>query len=225
MRILIVEDEQKLADLLRRGLKGEGYIVDHAADGEVGQNKIELNHADYDLIILDLMLPKKPGYEVCRNIREAGIKTPVLILTARGETESKVLLLNSGADDYMIKPFHFSELFARIMALTRRPAELLKSELKVADLLLDLNTKKLFRDGKEIELTLKEFRLLEYFMRRPNTVIERVNLTDNVWDINYDNFTNALEVYIFRLREKIDKGRKHGLLETVRGVGYKLKIS
>jgi len=223
MRILIIEDEDSLARLLKKGLESEGYAVDRFSDGESGQKQIELCHKDYDLIILDLMLPKKSGFEVCKNIRQADINTPVLILTARSETDNKVTLLDSGADDYMIKPFAFSELLARIRALTRRPESVLHTELTVSDLVLNLNTKKLYRSGKEIDLTLKEFRLLEYFMRRPNIVIERVNITDNIWDFDHDSFSNKLDVYINRLREKMDKGRKQHLIETVRGTGYKLR--
>ena len=225
MKILIIEDEESLAQLLKRGLESEGYAVDHLADGESGQRRIELNHKDYDLIILDLMLPRKSGAEVCQAIRELKISTPILILTAKGELESKVSLLDMGADDYMLKPFAFSELLARIRALTRRPEVTLTSELKTNDLILNLNTKKLYRNGKEIPLTLKEFRLLEYFMRRPDQIVGRVDLTDNIWDFDYDSFSNTLDVYINRLRGKIDKGRKDKLIETVRGTGYKLKTA
>lgn len=224
MKILVVEDEENLAKLLKKGLESEGYAVDHCADGDSAQRRIELNHKDYDLILLDLMLPKKSGFEVCQNIRSSNINTPVLILTAKADIESKVTLLDCGADDYMIKPFVFSELLARVRALTRRPESILHSELAIADLVLNLNTKKLHRDGKEIDLTLKEFRLLEYFMRRPNVVIERVDITDNIWDFDHDSFSNALDVYINRLREKIDKGREKGLIETVRGTGYKFRV-
>ena len=223
MRILIIEDEESLAKLIKKGLEDEGYAVDHLADGESGFKRIELSHADYDLIILDLMLPKMSGLEVCQEVRKLDINTPVLILTAKGELESKISLLDSGADDYMMKPFAFSELLSRIKALSRRPRILLPTELKIADLILNLNDKKLYRDGKEIPLTLKEFRILEYFMRRPNQLIERINLTDNIWDFDYDSFSNTLDVYINRLRDKIDKGRNKKLIETVRGTGYRLK--
>jgi len=223
MKILIVEDQANLAKLLKRGLESEGYAVDHLSDGESAQRRIEINYMDYDLVILDLMLPKKSGFEVCQNIRKAEISIPILILTAKSDIESKVTLLNSGADDYMMKPFAFSELLARIKALTRRPKIVLSSELKIADLVLNLNDKKLVKSGKEVGLTLKEFRILEYFMRRPNKTVSRIDLTDNIWDFDYDSFSNTLEVYINRIREKIDKGRKKKLLETIRGVGYRLK--
>ncbi|MEK7635092.1 MAG: response regulator transcription factor [Patescibacteria group bacterium] len=223
MKILIIEDEENLAKMLKKGLESEGYAVDHLSDGESGQRRIEVNHMDYDIVILDLMLPKRHGFEVCQNIRKVGIGLPILILTAKCDLESKVSLLNTGADDYMMKPFAFSELLARIKALTRRPKVVLSPELKIADLVLNLNDKKLFRSDKEISLTLKEFRILEYFMRRPNKTVARVDLTDNIWDFDYDSFSNTLEVYINRIREKIDKNRKKKLLETVRGVGYRLK--
>ncbi len=222
MKILIIEDEENLAKLLKKGLEAEGYAVDHLADGEAGQRRIEYNHKDYDLIILDLMLPKKNGDEVCREVRRMEISTPILVLTARSDAESKVVLLDTGADDYMLKPFSFAELLARIRALSRRPKIALSSDLKISDLVLNLNTKKLWRGKKEIKLTLKEFRLLEYFMRRPGQTIERVNLTDNLWDFDYDSFSNTLDVYVNRLRNKIDTGRKNSLIETVRGTGYRL---
>jgi DNA-binding response OmpR family regulator len=225
MRILIIEDEENLAKLLKRGLESEGYAVDHLADGESGQRRIELSHKDYDLVILDLMLPKKAGFEVCRDVRRMGIHTPILILTAKSDLDSKVSLLDTGADDYMMKPFAFSELLARIRALTRRPEKILPAELKVADLTLNLNEKKLMKGDEEIKLTLKEFRILEYFMRRPNQTVKRVDLTDNIWDFDYDSFSNTLEVYINRLRTKIDNGNGNNLIETVRGIGYKLKTA
>ena len=223
MKILIIEDEENLAKLLKRGLESEGYAVDHLADGESGQRRIEASHKDYDLIILDLMLPKKSGFDVCNEIRAQKISTQILILTAKCEIESKVLLLDTGADDYMLKPFELSELLARVRALTRRPKVSLPVELKVGDLTLIPNTKKVFRNNKEIELTLKEFRLLEYLMRRPNQVVQRVDLTDNIWDFSYDSLSNIIDVYINRLRNKIDKGRKRKSIETIRGIGYKLK--
>lgn len=223
MKILIIEDEENLAKLLKRGLESEGYAVDHLADGESGQRRIEAGHKDYDLIILDLMLPKKSGFDVCKEVRAQKISTPILILTAKGEIESKVLLLDTGADDYMLKPFELTELLARIRALTRRPKVSLPVELRVGDLTLIPNSKKVFRNNKEIELTLKEFRLLEYLMRRPNQVVQRVDLTDNIWDFSYDSLSNIIDVYINRLRNKIDKGRKRKTIETIRGIGYKLK--
>lgn len=224
MKILIVEDEENLAKLIKKSLESEGYAVDYLTDGESGQNRILLNHRDYDLMVLDLMLPKRSGREICHTMREMGISTPVLVLTAKCDSESKVSLLDIGADDYMSKPFELSELFARIRALTRRPKVTLPTELKVEDLVLNPSTKKVFRNKKDLNLTLKEFRLLEYFMRRPNQVIERVDLVDNIWDFNYDSFSNIVDVYINRLRAKVDKGRSKKLIETIRGVGYKMRV-
>jgi DNA-binding response OmpR family regulator len=224
MKVLIIEDEESLAKLIKKSLEGEGYAVDYLTDGESGQNRILLNHKDYDLVILDLTLPKRQGSEICRNVRNMGISTPILVLTARSDSDSKVSLLDIGADDFMAKPFETKELFARIRALTRRPKVALPSELKVDDLVLIPSSKKAYRNNKDLNLTLKEFRLLEYFMRRPNQVVERVDLVDNIWDFNYDSFSNIVDVYINRLRGKVDKGREKKLIETIRGVGYKLKI-
>jgi DNA-binding response OmpR family regulator len=224
MKILIIEDEESLAKLIKKSLESEGYAVDYLTDGESGQNRILLHHQDYDLIILDLMLPKKSGKEICHNMREMEISTPVLVLTAKCDSVSKVSLLDIGADDYMSKPFELTELFARIRALTRRPKVSLPTELKVSDLVLSPSAKKVFRNKKDLNLTLKEFRLLEYFMRRPNQVIERVDLIDNIWDFDQNSFSNSVDVYINRLRNKVDKGRKNKLIQTIRGVGYKLKV-
>jgi DNA-binding response OmpR family regulator len=223
MKILIIEDEESLAQLLKRGLEAQGYAADYLTDGESGQKRIELHNKDYNLIILDLMLPKISGSEVCKNIRSMGISTPVIVLTAKADTVSKISLLDMGADDYMVKPFEFSELTARIRALVRRPEVSLPSELKVRDIVLNPNTRKVFMDDKEIILTLKEFRLLEYLMRHPDEVVKRVDLVDNIWDFDYNSFSNVIDVYINRLRDKIDKGRDKKLIETVLGVGYRLK--
>lgn len=224
MKVLIVEDEENLAKLIKKSLESEGYAVDYLMDGESGQNRIESSHKDYDLVILDLMLPKRSGSEVCQNIRKIGISTPIMILTAKGGADNKVSLLDTGADDYMQKPFELKELFARIRALTRRPKVSLPVELKAGALMLSPNTKKVFRNKKEINLTLKEFRLLEYLMRRPNQVVKRVDLVDNIWDFNFDSLSNIVDVYINRLRDKIDNTKKKKLIETIRGVGYKLRV-
>lgn len=224
MKILIIEDEENLAKLIKKSLETEGYAVDYLTNGESGQKRILMHHKDYDLLVLDLMLPYVSGKEICHSMREAGISTPVLVLTAKVDSESKVSLLDIGADDYMPKPFELTELFARIRALTRRPKVALPTELKADDLVLIPSSKKVLRNKKDINLTLKEFRLLEYFMRRPNQAIERVDLVDNIWDFDQDSFSNNLDVYVNRLRNKVDKGRKNKLIQTIRGVGYKLKI-
>lgn len=222
MRILIVEDEKKLAKLLKTGLEKEGYAVDLLDDGESGQRRIEFHHTDYDLVILDLMLPKKDGSDVCKEIREKGICIPVLVLTAKSGTDDKVNLLDLGADDYMTKPFSFKELLARARALCRRPETALPAELRIGSLVLNPVTRKVLKAGKEVKLTLKEFRLLEYLMRHPNQVINREQILDNLWDFNFDSFSNVVDVHMKNLRKKIgaDDGRT---LETVRGVGYRIK--
>ena len=225
MRILIIEDQESLSKLLKKGFEKEGYAADYVLDGDAGQRRIEIHHADYDVIVLDLMLPKKSGHEVCKNVRSFGITTPIIILTAKDGEEDKVGLLDSGADDYIVKPFSFRELLARVRALTRRPETSLPTELSVGDLVLKPAVKAAFIGNKEIKLTLTEFRLLEYLMRNPNQVLEREAITTNIWDFDFDSFSNIVDVYINRLRKKIDVGRKNGLLKTVRGVGYKISTN
>lgn len=221
MKILLVEDEQKLADALAKGLSHEGYTSDIINDGKKALTRISLHRNDYDLIILDLMLPSADGLEICRQVREMNITIPILILTARAETETKVQLLVSGADDYLVKPFSFAELNARIQALLRRPTESLPDTLKVRDIELNPSQRKVMREGKEIPLTLKEYGLLEYFMRHPNQVVNREDLLNHLWDFNYVGFSNVVDVHVKNLRRKlsIDGG---DVLETVRGVGYRL---
>ncbi|MDP3882512.1 MAG: response regulator transcription factor [Candidatus Staskawiczbacteria bacterium] len=222
MRVLIIEDQESLAKLLKKGFEREGYAADYVLDGESGQKRIELHNGDYDIIVLDLMLPKKNGYEVCKAVRSFGVSTPIIILTAKDSEEDKVALLDTGADDYIVKPFSFRELLARVRALTRRPETSLPTELKMGDLVLQPALKTAFIRDKEVKLTLTEFRLLEYLMRNPNQVLEREAITTNIWDFDFDSFSNIVDVYINRLRKKIDSGRKNRLLKTVRGVGYKI---
>ena len=221
MKILLVEDEQKLADALAKGLGLEGYTVDTIADGKKALTRISLQRSDYDLVILDLMLPSMDGHEICKQVREMNITVPILILTARAETDTKVKLLLSGADDYLVKPFSFAELNARIQALLRRPVESLPETLKVGDIELNPAERRALREGKEIPLTLKEFGLLEYFMRHPGIVVNREDLLNHLWDFNYAGFSNVVDVHVKNLRRKLgeDAGR---LLETVRGIGYRL---
>ena len=223
MKILIVEDNEKIAKMVKLGLEKEGYAVDYLMDGEAGQTRIELHHQDYDLIILDLMLPKREGAEVCKNVRGLGISTPILILTARAGIDDKVNLLDLGADDYLVKPFSLAELSARVRALARRPKSALPKELEVGDLILNTVTQKVFRGKKEVPLTLKEFRLLEYLMRHPNQVINRDQMLDSLWDFNFDSFSNVVDVHMKNLRKKIDDGHTEKLLETIRGIGYRIK--
>ena len=223
MKILLVEDEKKLAQALARGLKLKGYAADIVHDGEKALNRISLHRADYDLVILDLMLPSMDGLEICRKMREWDITTPVLVLTARNETERKVELLLAGADDYLVKPFSFDELEARMQALLRRPTTALPGILTVGDIELNPTERSVTCCGEEVPLTLKEFGLLEYFMRRPNQVVPRDDLLTNLWDFNYASFSNVIDVHVKNLRKKLDAGGAQGALETVRGVGYRLR--
>ena len=173
MRILIIEDDLKIAEAIKTGLEKVGYAVDHIADGEAGRRRIEINHADYDLVVLDLMLPGQDGFQICQAVRETNINIPILVLTAKLSTEDKVKALDSGADDYLVKPFSFEELLARVRAILRRPEPVIPIELKFHDITLNTVTRKVFRGSKEIPLTLKEYGLLEYFMRHPGQVLNR----------------------------------------------------
>ncbi len=222
MKILLVEDEQKLAQALVRGLGLEGYTVDHIADGKKALTRISLHRSDYDLVILDLMLPSMDGYEICKQMREMNITVPILVLTARNETDTKVQLLQSGADDYLVKPFSFAELTARIRALLRRPSEKLPETLQVGNIELNPTERRVKLGGKEVPLTLKEFGLLEYFMRHPNQVVNREDLLNHLWDFNYVGFSNVVDVHVKNLRRKLDAEGGEGVLETVRGIGYRL---
>jgi DNA-binding response OmpR family regulator len=222
LHILVVEDEQKLATLLRRVLSEERHTVDVANDGPSG---LDLAESDtYDLVILDVMLPGIDGVEVCRQMRGDGVKTPVLMLTARGSVDDKVAGLKSGADDYLVKPFAMAELQARVDALLRRRSHGFDSstELVAGDLELDLVRHEVRRGGRIIELTAKEFALLEYLMRNPGQVLTRTQITDHVWRYDLDALSNVVDTYIHYLRDKIDRGFSHPLIKTVRGVGYKV---
>jgi DNA-binding response OmpR family regulator len=223
MRILIVEDSEKLCRSLRKGLKEQGYAVDCLFDGASGQRRIEIHHEDYDLVILDIMLPEKDGIEVCRDIRSQNINLPILMLTARDSTEDKITGLDSGADDYIVKPFAFKELLARIRALLRRPTSAVPPELKAGDLVLDSSTRRVYRGGKEIPLTSKEFGLLEYLMLNAGQVLQRDQILSHLWDFDFDSFSNVVDVHIKNLRNKLDRGRQEVTIETVRGVGYRFK--
>jgi len=220
MRILIIEDEKKISDFIKRGLKEENYTVDCAYDGEEGHFLATTN--EYDLIILDLMLPKMDGISLCRKLREENINIPILILTAKDAIKDKVKGLDAGANDYLVKPFAFEELLARIRALLRAREQPV-TILRVANLTLDLLTHKVMRSSKEILLTTKEYSLLEYFMRNPGTVITRTMLIEHVWDANFEGFSNVVDVYINYLRNKIDHGHEKKLIHTIRGRGYVLK--
>lgn len=216
-----MEDEEKIASFIERGLKEERYVVDVAYDGEKGLFLAEINA--YDLIILDIMLPIKNGLSICKELRSKRIDTPILMLTARDRVEDKVLGLDSGADDYLAKPFAFEELLARVRSLLRRKRQDKSHILKVADLQIDQLTHKVKRSGKEITLTSKEYSLLEYFMLNANQLITRTMISEHVWNEDFDSFTNVIDVYVNYLRSKVDKGYKRQLIHTIRGSGYMLK--
>lgn len=223
MKVLIVEDEEKLAEAIARGLKSKGYTADTVSDGARALERIILYHEDYDVIILDLMLPSLDGQSICKEVRGRNINTPIIILTARDETESKVEMLHGGADDYLAKPFSFEELDARIIALLRRPSQAAQTVLRYKNIVLNPAKRTVERDGELISLTLKEFALLEYFMRNQHRVINREELLNHLWDFNYTSFfSNALDVHIKNLRRKIDNEKDYSIFETVRGIGYKL---
>lgn len=221
MRILVVEDQPELAGFIRQGLTEEHYAVDVAYDGEEALFLTQLN--SYDLIILDILLPKKDGLTMLQEMRQAGRSTPVLLLTAKDALHEKVHGLDSGADDYLTKPFAFAELLARVRALLRRGNQTPPRLLHVADLTLDLVTHQVWRNGQEIELTGKEYEVLEYFMRHPNRVITRTELSEHVWAGDFDSFSNLIDVFIYRLRRKIDRNSPVKLFRTIRGVGYQLQ--
>jgi heavy metal response regulator len=221
MKILVVEDEKKVASFIKRGLEEEKYEVDVAYDGEEGCQKIL--DGSYSLIVLDVMLPKKDGFAVVKEMRMKKLQTPVLMLTAKDTVEDIVAGLNSGSDDYLTKPFAFAELLARVRALLRRSEQERGAEIRFADLRLDPVTHKVWRKDKEIDLTAKEYSLLEFFMRNPNQVLTRTTIAENVWDYIFDSFTNIIDVYVNYLRKKIDRDADKKLIHTVRGVGYILK--
>ena len=220
MRILLVEDEPQIADFIARGLSENGHSVDIARDGE---EALEWpSAADFDIIVLDVMLPSIDGVEVCRTLRGQGLRTPILMLTARDAVEDRVRGLDSGADDYLIKPFAFAELLARVRALSRREPALLGTMLEVGDLVMDTATRRVTRSGAELELTAKEFALLEYLMRHPNQVLSRTVIAEHIWNYDFDNVTNVIDVHVKNLRKKIDEGFEGKLIQTVRGAGYRL---
>ncbi len=222
MHLLIVEDEQRLATVLRRVLMEERHVVDLAFDGATGY-RLASGEA-YDLVILDLMLPELDGLEVCRRLRSARVTVPILMLTARGAVEDRVAGLKSGADDYLAKPFAMEELLARVQALLRRSSGLESTaRLKVGDLELDLLSREAIRAHTAIELTAKEFGLLEFFMRHPGQVLTRTQILDHVWSYDADNVSNVVDIYVHYLRDKIDRGSDHPLIKTVRGIGYKMQ--
>lgn len=220
MRVLVVEDERRLAQVIRRGLSEQGYAVDLAFDGEEGKYLAETE--EYDLIILDLMLPKIDGLTVCLDLRNKGIKTPILILTAKTTLDDKVAGLNSGADDYLTKPFAFLELSARVAALIRRSQPISSTQLSAANLILVPAKHLVKKGGKQIKLTPKEFAILELLLRRKNEVVSRTAITEHVWDYNFDGMSNVVDVFVAALRKKIGDNAKNRIIQTVHGVGYKV---
>jgi DNA-binding response OmpR family regulator len=220
MRILVVEDEPAAAAVLAKGLREHAYAVDTAADGRRALEHASVN--EYDLIILDLMLPGLDGLEVCRRLRRSGAALPILMLTARGEPDDRVEGLDVGADDYLPKPYHFPELLARVRALLRRGPAFASSTLAVEDLTIDTRARRVQRAGQTIPLTAKEYALLDFLARRPGEVVGRAQIAEHVWDDSFDPVSNLIEVYIQRLRRKIDDGHAVRLIHTRRGAGYVL---
>jgi two-component system copper resistance phosphate regulon response regulator CusR len=223
MKILVVEDEPKLASFVKKGLEEQSFEVDVAFDGQIGRTMALSN--SYDVIVLDVNVPKMNGYDLSKSLRSENIKTPILMLTAMGSLDNKVAGFEAGADDYLVKPFEFRELLARLRALSKRTIDTSQQSnlLKVADLELDLNEKIARRGGKRIELTAKEFALLEYLMRNRSRVVSRIDIAEKVWDIHFDTGTNVIDVYVNFLRKKVDKDFPVKLIHTVIGMGYMLK--
>ena len=221
MRLLLVEDEPKVARFIERGMREAHYAIDVASDGDAGLALAMLH--DYDLVILDVMLPVRNGFEVLAALRAAQRPFRVLMLTARDSVEDRVRGLDGGADDYLVKPFAFAELLARVRALLRRSAPEEPLSLRVADLALDVRTRKVTRNGRSLTLTPREFGVLEYLMRHRGEVVSRTALTEHVWDQHFDSMTNVVDVTLYHLREKVDREFPTPLIHTVRGVGYMLK--
>ena len=221
MRLLLVEDEKPLGEFLRKGLRENGYSVDWATDGEdaAALGKTE----SYDAIVLDVLLPKQSGFQVPRELRAASIQTPVIVLTAKGGVNDRVTGLDLGPDDYLGKPFAFAELLARLRALQRRPQGMLPTELRCADLVMNIEDRSVMRGARKISLTPKEFSLLEFLLRRQGRVVTRTAIIESVWDMNFDSFSNVVDVMVNRVRTKIDVPFDSRLIQTVRGVGYVLR--
>ncbi len=222
MRILVIEDNPKMAAGIERGLKENGYAVDVSHSGFEGEDFAA--QGEYDAIVLDLMLPDRDGVEVCRNLRRRSVATPVLMLTALSSTDDKVAGLDAGADDYLTKPFEFEELLARLRALLRRGEATEGRTLRCEDLELDLYTRRATRGEADVELSNKEFALLEYLMRNPNRVLSRAQIGEKVWDMNFDAGSNVIDVYISSLRKKVDRGFEQELIHTIKGAGYRFGV-
>jgi heavy metal response regulator len=221
VKILVVEDEKKVAAFIKKGLEQEHYTVEVASNGEEGEQRAFSE--PYDLLILDILMPKKDGLTMLQELRAKNVSTPVLMITAKGAVEDKVKGLDTGADDYLVKPFAFAELLARVRSLLRRRGSDTATHLAIGDLTLDLVTHKAKRGGRTIELTAKEYMLLEYFMRNKNKVLSRMTISEHIWHYNFDTGTNIIDVFVNHLRTKIDGKSEKRLIHTVRGVGYMLK--
>ena len=220
MRILIIEDQEKLARSIKKGLEQKGYAVDMLHDGESGIRRLEHSHQDYDLVILDIMLPGIHGIDVCKSARKIGITLPIIMLTAKDTLENKVEGLDAGADDYLVKPFAFEELIARIRALLRRPTEVLDPILTVGPITMDTNRNKVTKNGTDVMLSAKEFAILEQFMRHPNEILSREKIISHVWDFASDSFSNIVDAQIKNLRRKL-QNKNEKFIETIHGVGYR----
>ena len=223
MKILVIEDDKTVGEYVRRGLDEAGYHVDLVGDGDEGLRRASGKSASYDMMVLDLRLPRMSGIDVLRTLRDRGVGLPVLVLTAQDSVDFKVQALRMGADDYVTKPFAFEELLARVEALGRRPKSISPPTLKVSGLVLDTGSREVTRDGKRIELTPKEYAVLEYLMRHQGRVMSRTLITEYAWDYHFDPGTNIVDVVINRLRKKVDAGFAQKLVHTVRGVGYVVK--
>ncbi len=221
MRILLVEDEPRMANVIAKGLREQSYAVDVAADGEAGLYQASIN--DYDVVILDVLLPERDGFEVCRELRARGNVTPILMLTARAAIDDRLVGFDAGADDYLTKPFSFRELLARLRALLRRDSQLRPDVIEIEDLILDSGSHRVSRGERDLQLTAKEYALLEYLARRAGQLVSRAEIAAHVWDDSFDPFSNSIEVYINRLRKKIDGDHSLKLLHTRRGEGYILE--
>jgi DNA-binding response OmpR family regulator len=221
MRLLLVEDQKKLVTYIKKGLENNSFSVDFAYDGEKGEHMGMFG--EYDLIILDIMLPKKDGFQVCKSLRDNNIDAPILMLTAKDSIDDRIIGLDSGADDYLIKPFAFGELLARIRALLRRPKKKEPEVLRSQDILMDNSLHTVKKQNKLLELTLKEYSVLEYLLRNKGLVLNREQIIDHCWDFAYESFSNIVDVYIKRLRKKLDDRNNEKYIQTIRGLGYKFK--
>ena len=223
MRILVIEDQEKLAKSIKKGLEYKGYAVDAVFDGAAAQRRLDFEgYKNFDLIILDIMLPFVDGLTICKNLRSKNISTPILMLTAKDTLENKVEGLNTGADDYLVKPFALEELIARVNALLRRPQETIATELTLSGITLNTTTRTVLKNNKEVTLTTKEFAILEQFMRHPNEAMTREKIMNHVWDFAFEGFSNVVDVHIKNLRRKLQK-KNENIFETVHGVGYRFK--